>query len=109
MSRVRSALVWDPAVTAYNFRPDHPFNPRRLELTVSLIEALVALSHSGESYFLHHLTKPRPRSFANLLTGMVVQFGVLGIAVRAVRAVALKVRQLHQQFGQMARAFAGDG
>ncbi len=40
MSRVPTALIWDPAVTAYKFRPDHPFNPRRLELTVSLIEAL---------------------------------------------------------------------
>ena len=40
MSRVSSALVWDPAVTGYRFRPDHPFNPRRLELAVSLIEAL---------------------------------------------------------------------
>ncbi|HEU0298059.1 MAG TPA: hypothetical protein VFR37_01365, partial [Longimicrobium sp.] len=40
MSRVPCALVWDPAVTGYRFRPDHPFNPRRLELAVSLIEAL---------------------------------------------------------------------
>ena len=40
MSGPRTALVWDPAVTQYRFRPDHPFNPRRLELTVSLIEAL---------------------------------------------------------------------
>jgi acetoin utilization protein AcuC len=40
VSRVSSALIWDPAVTGYKFRPDHPFNPRRLELAVSLIEAL---------------------------------------------------------------------
>jgi acetoin utilization protein AcuC len=40
VSRVSSALIWDPAVTGYKFRPDHPFNPRRLELSVSLIEAL---------------------------------------------------------------------
>jgi acetoin utilization protein AcuC len=40
----RTALVWDPAVTAYRFRPDHPFNPKRLELTVSLMEALELLS-----------------------------------------------------------------
>lgn len=37
---VPAALVWDPAVTHYRFRPDHPFNPKRLELTISLIEAL---------------------------------------------------------------------
>ncbi|HEU0013356.1 MAG TPA: acetoin utilization protein AcuC, partial [Longimicrobium sp.] len=40
MSPVPCALIWDPAVTGYRFRPDHPFNPKRLELTVSLIEAL---------------------------------------------------------------------
>jgi acetoin utilization protein AcuC len=37
---VPSALVWDPAVTSYRFRPDHPFNPKRLDLSISLIEAL---------------------------------------------------------------------
>ncbi|HEX8832416.1 MAG TPA: acetoin utilization protein AcuC, partial [Longimicrobium sp.] len=40
MSGHRTALIWDPAVTGYFFRPDHPFNPKRLELAVSLIEAL---------------------------------------------------------------------
>jgi acetoin utilization protein AcuC len=43
VSRVPAALIWDPAVTGYKFRPDHPFNPRRLELAVSLIEALELL------------------------------------------------------------------
>lgn len=37
---VRSALIWDPAVAEYKFRPDHPFNPRRLVLAVSLMESL---------------------------------------------------------------------
>jgi acetoin utilization protein AcuC len=37
---VPSALVWDPGVTHYRFRPDHPFNPKRLDLSISLIEAL---------------------------------------------------------------------
>jgi len=40
VSPVPSALIWDPAVTRYKFRPDHPFNPRRLELSVSLMESL---------------------------------------------------------------------
>jgi len=35
---MKAALVWDPSFTAYRFRPDHPFNPRRLELAISLIE-----------------------------------------------------------------------
>jgi acetoin utilization protein AcuC len=37
---MQAALIWDPHFTAYRFRPDHPFNPKRLELAVSLIEAL---------------------------------------------------------------------
>lgn len=36
----KTAFVWDPGVTRYRFRPDHPFNPKRLELTVSLLEEL---------------------------------------------------------------------
>jgi acetoin utilization protein AcuC len=43
-----SAIIWDPAVTAYRFRPDHPFNPRRLELTMSLIEALGLVGGEAE-------------------------------------------------------------
>ena len=35
-----AALIWDPSLVTYRFRNDHPFNPRRLELTVSLIEEL---------------------------------------------------------------------
>jgi acetoin utilization protein AcuC len=37
---MKGALIWDPSFTAYRFRPDHPFNPKRLELAVSLIEAM---------------------------------------------------------------------
>lgn len=62
MSRVPSALIWDPAVTAYKFRPDHPFNPRRLELAVSLIEALELLD-GGEA----RMVAPRTATEAELL------------------------------------------
>jgi acetoin utilization protein AcuC len=41
---MRAALIWDPSFFAYRFRPDHPFNPRRLELAVSLMEACGLLS-----------------------------------------------------------------
>ncbi|HEX5726318.1 MAG TPA: acetoin utilization protein AcuC [Longimicrobiaceae bacterium] len=58
---MRTALVWDPRITSYRFRPDHPFNPRRLELTVSLIEALGLVG--GE----HALVPPRPATEAELL------------------------------------------
>jgi acetoin utilization protein AcuC len=37
---MKSALIWDPSLTQYYFNPDHPFNPKRLELTVSLIEEM---------------------------------------------------------------------
>lgn len=35
-----TALVWDAALAGYRFRPDHPLDPRRLELTVELIHQL---------------------------------------------------------------------
>lgn len=37
---MRAALIWDSSFTSYRFRPDHPFNPKRLELASSLIEAM---------------------------------------------------------------------
>lgn len=40
---MKTALIWDSSFGHYRFRPDHPFNPRRLELTISLIEALELL------------------------------------------------------------------
>jgi acetoin utilization protein AcuC len=59
---MRSALIWDPGVLEYRFRPDHPFNPKRLELTVSLIEALGLLD--GDR---HLLVPPRPATEKELL------------------------------------------
>jgi acetoin utilization protein AcuC len=44
---MKSALIWDPAFTRYRFRPDHPFNPTRLELSVSLMRALGLLDAPG--------------------------------------------------------------
>jgi len=34
------ALVWADELAAYRFRPGHPLDPRRLELTISLIRAM---------------------------------------------------------------------
>jgi acetoin utilization protein AcuC len=34
------ALVWSDELARYRFRPGHPLDPRRLELTVSLIQAM---------------------------------------------------------------------
>jgi len=62
VSEHRTALIWDPAVTGYFFRPDHPFNPRRLELTVSLIEAMGLVG--GDRF---PVIAPRPATDAELL------------------------------------------
>ncbi|HUG38834.1 MAG TPA: acetoin utilization protein AcuC [Longimicrobiales bacterium] len=35
-----TALVWTDALAGYRFRPGHPLNPRRLELTAALIRAM---------------------------------------------------------------------
>ncbi|CAN5629306.1 acetoin utilization protein AcuC [soil metagenome] len=36
----RAVLVWDDALSQYRFNPDHPLNPRRLELTLDLIRRM---------------------------------------------------------------------
>lgn len=59
---MKTALVWDPSLTQYRFRPDHPFNPKRLELSVSLIEELGLLE--GDEVFS---TPPRAATEAELL------------------------------------------
>jgi acetoin utilization protein AcuC len=62
VSGVRSALIWDPDFTGYHFRPDHPFSPRRLELTVSLIEALGLVGTESA-----RMERPRMATDAELL------------------------------------------
>ena len=59
---MRSALIWDPSFTAYRFRPDHPFNPKRLDLSVSLIQALGLLDSDDVE-----VVAPRPATDAELL------------------------------------------
>lgn len=39
-SALPTTVVWDPAMTAYNFGPGHPMAPERLELTARLAAAL---------------------------------------------------------------------
>ena len=36
----RSTVVFDPLLTGYDFGPDHPRSPVRVDLTVRLAEAL---------------------------------------------------------------------
>ena len=53
-------LVWDPAVAAYRFGPDHPFNPLRLELASSLMQSLGLLEPG-------RVVAPRPATEQELL------------------------------------------
>ena len=46
---MKAALIWDPSFVAYRFRQNHPFNPKRLELTVSLLEEMELLTGPGLS------------------------------------------------------------
>jgi acetoin utilization protein AcuC len=41
----RTRLVWDDVFTAYNFGPDHPMGPVRLDLTTRLARSLGVLDH----------------------------------------------------------------
>lgn len=53
----RAQLMWDPAVAGYDFRPGHPMDPVRLDLTRRLVDAfgldrdleVVAAKAAGES------------------------------------------------------------
>ena len=59
---VSAALIWDPSFVSYRFKPNHPFNPKRLELTVSLIEEMGLLSAPDVK-----LVKPRQATQEELL------------------------------------------
>jgi acetoin utilization protein AcuC len=45
---IPTALVWDDALARYRFTPDHPLNPRRLQLTVDLIRRLGLLDGDAQ-------------------------------------------------------------
>jgi acetoin utilization protein AcuC len=54
-----AAVVWDPALLAYDLGGDHPFNPVRLDLTIRLATALGVLDGV-------ELLKPEPAAEAEL-------------------------------------------
>ncbi len=74
---MKTALIWDSSFGHYSFRPDHPFNPRRLELTVSLVEALGLIDDET-----HVMVAPRKATDEEILRTHDADF------VRAVRAVS---------------------
>lgn len=57
------ALVWADQLAGYRFRPGHPLDPRRLELTVSLIGALGLVGDERRP-----LVQPRDATEGELLT-----------------------------------------
>lgn len=60
---IKTAFIWDDALASYRFAPEHPLNPRRLELTLSLIRALGLLD--GDDVLVR---PPRPATDDELLT-----------------------------------------
>jgi acetoin utilization protein AcuC len=54
-----AAVVWDPALLAYDLGGDHPFNPLRLELTIALATQLGVLNDV-------ELLRPEPADEAEL-------------------------------------------
>jgi acetoin utilization protein AcuC len=56
-----TALVWSDALASYHFRHEHPLNPRRLALSVSLMRALGLLADAA-------IVAPRAATEAELLT-----------------------------------------
>ncbi len=59
---MKASIIWDPSVVEYRFGPEHPFNPKRLELTVSLIEEMGLLSRPGL-----RMEPPRPATWEELV------------------------------------------
>jgi acetoin utilization protein AcuC len=57
-----AALIYDPGYLAYNFGPQHPLNPVRMQLAVALIEACGLLDEQ------HYIAAPPPADETTLLT-----------------------------------------
>ena len=58
-----TAVVWDEALTRYDFGAGHPFDPVRIRLTMALADALGVLSAPSVS-----MISPPPASDAELET-----------------------------------------
>lgn len=58
---VRTSVIWDDAFTAYDFGPQHPMGPVRLDLTTRLARSLGVLDHVV-------LRSPEPASVETLAT-----------------------------------------
>jgi acetoin utilization protein AcuC len=83
------ALVWADELARYRFRPGHPLDPRRLELTVSLIRAM-GLAGAGD----RPIVAPRDATDEELRTVHHADY------IAAVEAVSADPRaRVHPAFG----------
>ena len=64
----RAALIWDPALAAYDLGDSHPLNPLRLTLSVELMDAFGILTEDA-------LISPRPATEDELL--LLLTHGIL--------------------------------
>ena len=72
---MRCALVWSDELAGYRFRPGHPLDPRRLQLTMALIRAMDLVDDAD-------IVTPGPGTDEDLLTVHDEEY------VRAVRTVS---------------------
>jgi len=79
----KTCVVWDPALTAYNFGPGHPMDPARLALTADLAEQLELFSRGSV-----HRAEPFVASDAQLSTVHAPSY------IAAVRSVSETPREL---------------
>jgi acetoin utilization protein AcuC len=84
-----SALVWSDELARYRFRPGHPLDPRRLELTISLIQAMGLAGNDSRP-----IVPPRDATNDEILTVHSAEY------VEAVRRVSLDPRaRVDPRFG----------
>ncbi|HEX6559916.1 MAG TPA: acetoin utilization protein AcuC [Longimicrobiales bacterium] len=63
VKQIKTAFIWDDALTSYRFSPEHPLNPRRLELALALIRAMHLLDGDDVA-----IVAPRTATDAELRT-----------------------------------------
>jgi acetoin utilization protein AcuC len=86
---VNCALVWSDELARYRFRPGHPLDPRRLELTMSLIRAMDLAGGPDRP-----IVPPRDATDAEVLTVHSPEY------VEAVRRVSADPSaRVHPRFG----------
>jgi acetoin utilization protein AcuC len=89
MSR-QSAFIYSPQFLRYKFKEDHPFNPKRLEMTFDLLSTLGLIQE-------HQMVHPRPATLDELL--LVHDPAYIEAVKRASRADERNEEMSFQSFG----------